>query len=304
MDNLIEKKPAKKFAIGGILVLAYTLICFFARADRDLQFLFNLSLISKGTDALLFEFNTFIYTGIELLLFITELILLAVFGALLLAKVHSRLLAVIPALNVLLCGASFLNECAYDVCNQFFLRWFGVDSTVAEFIHHISYGLDNLFHILSELISYLIAFALWNCIEVVPHIICWGLLLLVILLNCSKKRTADDKGRLSAFAWILPPLWFVAGCSATVGALLTVVVERLIYGYTVLHYSYFRDTLVRWLERIIYSAQPIMNHPAQFLFLILDIIAAAALALFCAVTMFFVIRWIVSPYKKKLPDIE
>ena len=263
-------KPKRKFPIGGILCIVVGLAAGASTVLSSLRYIYQIFRVVKALSGNfediehIFRYLTTMYwfnVGINILGYVFSLIgalLFVVLGIMIIARVHSKLLAVISIAQIALGGFSILHFAYVFIINVLdLLTGYNLEWILRSFFTNVR--IDGLLVSLLALTG-------------------WILLTVAIFANCKADRGAGDEGNLKILAWLTP---------ASFGA------GRLLSGVGAVAYAVFSilfDRLLQWE-----TGSPILYTLFNGLGGGLWSVVMAALY---AAAFYFVTDWIIEPYKK------
>ncbi len=263
MDNAVDVKVRRRPSVGGIFCIAVALYMLvaalvdfaggawstleFFRYNSEISFEYGLyRLVEPVGNALISGAN-----GLALLLF----------GILLVARVHSKLLVLYPVLKVVLVFGSL----GYSVVGS--IWWLLMFGTVKSF----------------PIFNYSVSFVFTVILAAM-----WVLAAVAVLKNCQKDRSPSDEGKMAFMRWLLP-VWYVLYHMITY--FIPAISEITSGGYLP---SYFTNIFLRILgsgENVYW----LVNGLALTCSGLKQLITAA-----CAgAIMYLCMSWVISPYKKE-----
>lgn len=269
-------KPNRKFSMGGVL---YTVFGLWLGLNLILMLFGQVMTVIEGMkygSLVQLIFNQIVPNTVALIKYALSTLAVAAFGVCLLLKVHSKLLAVFPAIKLVLC------------------LWDLVAVVINFFV-----GIVQTFLMGGNMIQAVQSALTRNIISVAIEALVWALLIVLILVNCSKKRDAESKGKLKLLAWFLPVLViaaFAVGIAEFgVTDLITKFVYAQLYGSGIVHISYFSA-----ISNLLILASRFMALGAiQRIVPVIDIALWIIPTGVSALGAFFAARWIADPFNRK-----
>ncbi len=275
-------KTRYKFPIGGILCIVMGIVSGISTLLNLLRYVFTtgraILVLHFGGSGLLGDldigefFEVIFYSisnmpafwlnvGVNLAGFVLSLIgalLFAVLGIMLIARLHGKLLAIIPIAQIVISGFSILHFVYVLVMNILnLLTGYDLASVLLSFINNVR--LDGLLATLLTLLG-------------------WVLLAVVIFVNCNKERNAEDSGKMKLLAWLTPGAFAASRLLSGLGSVIYALISVL--GSLFLHISFGSPVIPTLLNGLGGG--------------LLSVVMAALLA----ATFYFVTDWIIEPRKK------
>ena len=275
-------KPKYKFPIGGIFCIVVSIVSGISTLLSLCRYVYTtvraILLLHFGTMSLfgnldieeVFEgiFHSITYMpvywlniGVNLLGYVFSFVgalLFAVLGIMIIARVHSRLLATVSIAQIALGGFSVLHF-GYALVMNILNLFTGYD--IASVLRSVftSVRLDGLVATLLTLLG-------------------WVLLTVVIFVNCNKARDVEDSGKLKLFAWLTPSAFAASRLLSGVGSVIYALLSVL--GGLFLHISFGSPIIPTLLNGLGGG------------------LLSVVMAVLLAVTFYFVTDWIIEPRKK------
>lgn len=292
LETIADNRKNLKISMGGFFMLVYALITFLGDYDLLISAFNNVAFAAVGGASRNY-FSTFI--ALYLIQMMGEIVVLvstlslAVFGVLLMCRIYNKGLAALPILQIV----ASVTGCFLNLTSAYLL---GLYKYMGEnFFEYLFEDITKTFPILIQvtvaiLPTLILELAEW-LISGGVGVLCWGLMLVAILVNCRKGRTLDSKGRMRFSKWVVSFAFLAI-------ALLSVIISAIVFILSfeqVAFYTTFSNTLVRLIAQAHFGMRPFSHDAVSAVLFAADNLIYLAEQLVFFFGLFFSMSWIINP---------